>query len=335
MAYTDEQVNLSLSFITSNGGYQTQHDPALTYEKIQKSLSLSPVTKNIYDNIVFGPAVLRKSHNEGNLDYDDYMFFIVESKVQPGCYKVAIRSTTSDLNAFEDIDVLQTSPWNTIDSVAPDDARISHGMMLATTDIIGMTSNNLPAEGKTLAGFFKDILESSAEPITITVCGHSMAGTLVPLIGLYLITELNSDRATVNVFSAAGTTAGNAAYAVYAKERLNSRLTRLANDKDVVTKAFSKQGLIELATLYEPDIVESIVFKSLAYLAAEFLGVYEYTHTASPQAFDTPINPAFPTYATQYPYQHGTAYLEHFNLKMVVLDEAPQTDEDIVIVSTH
>ncbi|NER04199.1 MAG: hypothetical protein F6K17_17060, partial [Okeania sp. SIO3C4] len=99
------------------------------------------------------------------------------------------------------------------------------------------------------------------------VAGHSLGGTISPLLGLSLYdcqSEWDKDnKATIKVVSVAGMSPGNEAFAEYYQSKLGDRTERIWCDKDIVPYMSTVNGLSTIPTLYAPKISNNILVSAL------------------------------------------------------------------------
>jgi hypothetical protein len=197
---------------------------------------------------------------------------------------------TNPFSAFawlaEDFDVDQTRAWGY--GEAPEDAATSKATLTGLRVLQGMVPPaGIPGENNTLAKFLQAHIEQEAEPVAITVSGHSLGGALSPTLALWLLdTQTEWDpytRATISVYASAGPTPGNDAFASYIYDRLGESLHRIFNPLDVVTHAWDVADLAELKALYTPAIPrEALWDQAVDFLIARTNGI-SYQHF-DPQA---------------------------------------------------
>ncbi|NER02192.1 MAG: hypothetical protein F6K17_05865, partial [Okeania sp. SIO3C4] len=120
-------------------------------------------------------------------------------------------------------------PWNSKkDAASTDEPAISSG--LSTAVEVHMTRMQ-DAEGNFIVDILRGIVSNATKPVEITVAGHSLGGTISPLLGLSLFdcqSEWDSNnKATIKVVSVAGMSPGNEAFAEYYQSKLGDRTERI------------------------------------------------------------------------------------------------------------
>ena len=186
----------------------------------------------------------------------------------------------------------------------------------------------MKANGQPLLDFLQDYLTMQTEPLSVTVTGHSLGGALAPAMAVYLAdTQATWDpanHAEVSVMPIAGPTAGNLDFAVYGGEKLNGRIERIWNEKDVIPHAWDKTQMAKLPDLYMPTIKANWLVRFVIFLTRQVANRANYAHL-KPDMLPLPghvvptsqaikmlkpsfINKFLPHYLVQLAYQHLEAY---------------------------
>jgi hypothetical protein len=176
--------------------------------------------------------------------------------------------------------------------------------------------------GDTLLAFLDREVERGA---TVAVTGHSKGGALAIAAALWLAKSwAPTKNATVECFSFAGPTAGDAEFVQLYDAALGSRTRCIVNSRDIVPMAWVVAGLGDIGVLY-PFFKMPVDFVSLC---VEDLG---YTHVGGQRiAFARPEGTPR-SLVQEIVYQHMDAYLEEagFSPKWTVdnlfLDPRPPT----------
>ncbi|MEL6343536.1 MAG: hypothetical protein AAFV53_10405 [Myxococcota bacterium] len=166
---------------------------------------------------------------------------------------------------------------------------------------------------------------TSQGPLRITVTGHSLGGALSPVIALWLEdTRAVWDpghAAEVQCRAFAGPTPGNREFARVITERMGTNLFRIANDKDVVPRAWNIDALAEIKALYAPSLPRSTTWDRIVGLTIYNAVGTDFQQIALPAqttilpgVIDPGIKHLFPLnfarYVAQATYQHTAAYFD-------------------------
>lgn len=298
--------------------------------KIQLALDGFNLLSGTDYQVVWGPAVF--SFNFGGLlpTFSDNNLFVVQSKSNPTQYVVATAGTDmvsiADW-ALEDFWVTVTIPWQY--GMAMNDPRISIASFLGLTICQNLVPcMGLPGEGLTLKAFLKAQVAASGSPITITTTGHSLGGSLSPLMGLWLRDTQGTEnvpereqwdpdwKATLIVYSFAGATSGDANWADHFDSQFDTaHAFRVWNYLDVVTHAFNVVQIAQTPTLYSTTPNPTIV--KIAKSAIASVKGLDYRHWQP----DTPpiqakVVPFLKEYFLQAAYQHIVAYFTGLGMPM-------------------
>ena len=212
----------SLSYVKPDGSSQKQASI------IQKALANPQLPTQNQWQLAWGPETV-----DGNLSYvatgsDNKLAYVIRGTV------------LAAWNIIEDISVLSLDklPWH-----APEfpDAKISSGAIDGWEDLTKHGHNGWDA-------YLKDHLASGSE---LFVIGHSLGGMLASVMGAYFFSQAAQAKlnATVQLYTFAGQTAGNQAFADQVSQKLGGA-GRYFNDLDVVPKAFNHDDLASVRKLY-------------------------------------------------------------------------------------
>ena len=274
--------------------------------------------------VVWGPAIFQ-AHKS---DVADNTMFIARCLDEPKLViSIAGTNPYSWFNwLIEDLPVRRKEAWPTFDGGPPQlEPKISQG-----------TGNGLrvlqrmKVDGKTVVDFLQSYLTTQTEPLEIIVTGHSLGGALSPAMAVYLADTQSiwdsEGRAKVALMPIAGPTPGNVDFATYGEKKLNGRIERIWNQKDIVPHAWDKELMKELRTLYEPTIKPSWLTRFVIFLTRRAANRSDYGHL-QPDAVPLPgevvptseaiqmLPPSFfnrflPKYMVQMGYQHLEAYYQ-------------------------
>jgi hypothetical protein len=158
-----------------------------------------------------------------------------------------------------------------------------------------------PGTGTTIIDFLTDQLKELGEKVEIVVTGHSLGGTLSPVLALALYEKKSTwdpnNRATLKVYPFAGATPGNFYFAEYYRQRLGENTTRVWNSLDIVPHAWSATKLSQIAKLYEPHIPSNPLIEKFVNLATliSAAGFYHHIKWLTPPlqgTFRPPVQPS-------------------------------------------
>ena len=225
---------------------------------------------------------------------------------------------------WQDFSVRQKTAWPTYQgSQSGFKPKISRGTANGLRVLQAMRS-----EGQTLVEFLQAYVAAKVQSLPITVTGHSLGGALAPATAVYLAdtqpTWDAANRAVVSVMPIAGPTPGNLDFAVYGEGKLNGRIQRIWNAKDIIPHAWDKAQMAELATLYAPAIKPTLLTRIVIKLAQWIANRADYAHL-QPGASPLPgtvvpneqiiavlppslLNKLLPHFMLQMGYQHLEAY---------------------------
>ena len=328
--YSDIALNLCLCAITAAGVGDTQNDPEYVYDKVQRSLQLSPATRDKF-KLVWGPAVLRID-DDGDVR-DDYMLYMVQNVEDEADLRLAVRYTLSSKNSQEDFLFAPTVAWQRYGADVAEDVKINLGMGMVMDDIRDIKSNNAPGKDKTIIDFVREHQNSHGlDSVTLTVCGHSFGGIVAPVLGLYIKEQLKADDIQVKIHAGGATTVGNESFANYINEVFGADYTRLVNENDITGLLWDPKEMQRFITIYLPDYpldeLFAQIFESLRLLI-------QITNLGGTQAgnvvsFKQPLNSAMQSFTEQAQYQHSTGFFDYYNIKQRK-ESDPDNGEDVVL----
>jgi hypothetical protein len=142
------------------------------------------------------------------------------------------------------------------------------------------------ADEQSLLGFLTH--EPSSQAIHVTVSGHSLGGALAPVLALWLENNRGSwdgsGKSTLTVYTFAGTTPGNKAYADYLNSLfIGDSLVVINNTLDIVPHAWNLNTMDEIPHLYGSDIPLCGVLADLYYTYLRPRAGLEYTRLGKPE----------------------------------------------------
>tara|TARA_Y100000782_G_scaffold115520_1_gene159438 strand:- start:3127 stop:4419 length:1293 start_codon:yes stop_codon:yes gene_type:complete len=243
--------------------------------------------------VAWGPMIYSKDYNPIDKDKKivvDNLMYVAKGRY-PGAtedmYVIAI-SGTNPLSVYgwftEDFNVNQVVPWSgDIFSAQPSpvatcstsstDGCISIGTYIGLDVLLNKMPQTGGQEGDSLVKW----LQANAGSITeLAVAGHSLAGTLTPVLGLWLIENRTSwntgTQIPVSAYPTAGATPGNntfATYAVTAYANQGGELAGYYNLNDMVPHGWQKSMLEEVPTLYTSSDMGGIKESSYIDVTAE------------------------------------------------------------------
>lgn len=197
---------------------------------------------------------------------DNFMFMATDGS---GQYVVAIRGTYP--NPFSEAywhDGSQDSPFgDMVNWPGATGAKISAGTNTGFTNLVQLTEES----GKTLLDKLAELPTSA----TVTVTGHSLGGTLTPVLALHISTSCNI---RVNATSYAGLTPGNEDFAALfgSGTALEGKIRRVYNTLDSVSYGWDRVWATH--DFYQPapeggSVVSALLLATEARLK---LGGYDY-----------------------------------------------------------
>jgi len=319
MPYTQPQTVFLLSMLSNLA--ITQKGPVDQIEqylaaRIDAHLQMSQPDIGVWTR-VWGPAVFQAPGSS----VADNVMYVARSTTNPPQFVVALAGTNYN-SVFdiliEDFFVGRQVPWSY--GHPPPGASVSFGAFTGVTILQFLAPGpGLPGANQKVHEFLASV---AAQPIQVTVTGHSLGGALAPALALWLLdTQATWDprtQATIGCEPTAGPTAGNAAFAGYYDQRLGANTTRLFNSLDIVPHAWNESDLPALPALYNPAIPPDLLIGALTATAEASVSGKGYTQIEGATApLDGTINPAiidprrfaFENYLVQAGYQHIDAYM--------------------------
>ena len=201
----------------------------------------------------------------------------------------------------------------------------------AQMTLLAALEQDAAARGHTTAGVgLLEFLSAAARSLTsleVMVTGHSKGGALASAAAVWLADTQGSSgvpeperwdpqrKATVHCYSFAGPTAGNAGFAAHAAAALGRRYHRIANQLDLVPRAWAAPSLLDALDLYRPAVDDPPGLGELAALIAERVDGLAYQHvTGQERVFRGRLAADARTYPEQLVHQHLEAYIEELGL---------------------
>ncbi len=238
----------------------------------------------------WGPVVYQFPGGDGKpaSNVADNLMYVAKTATATGVRYVVAIAYTNPISWFdwlvEDLSVSQMAPW----PGAPG-AMISAGANTGLGILQGMTSH-----GQSLTAFLQEAVQGAGAAVDVVTCGHSLGGTLSPLLALSLAQQQGqpsgwdqSRRAVVSAVPSAGFSPGNLAFANYYESVLGLRTTRLWNRIDMVPSSYNPDSVRHIPYLYYPYIVPNALVRlncelSLAMAAASGQTYYQYNRNTPP-----------------------------------------------------
>ncbi len=212
-------------------------------------------------------------------------FAFMAKDAQSGTRVIAIRGTYPDplSSAYWD-DARQDSPFgDMVDWPGATGAKIAGGTSEGFQNLLTLTDGN----GRTL----EQAVAALPVDAPLVVTGHSLGGTLTPVIALWLA-ETFPGR-PIEATSYAGLTPGNGAFAALfgAGTALDGKVRRVYNTLDTVPYGWDK--VFATHEFYEPapkggPVVEALLLATIARLDA---GGYDYAAVGSPVPLQGQVRP--------------------------------------------
>lgn len=323
MSYTNEQLMLVFSYIAYYGiGLETSN-PQIA-NKISSDIDLALKTWTpVKDqwSLVWGPGLFAFKGDR----FDDNLMYVVQSKLEPSKYVIAIRGTNPvSLRDWliEDFDVTPMHSWPYGQPPKSLEPKIAKGTYIGLTRLHNMRADHgVPGDGKTLLAFLQSVHEADDKqtPLNITVTGHSLGGALAPTLALWLENIRGKDlpeNINISTVAFAGPSAGNKDFARFSDACLGDACVRIANSLDVVPYAWSTSTLRKLFTLYKPHFlfpgpVLAGMFSVM--LLQSLRGNYQQIKPATP-SIEGQYKHLLYNYFAQALYQHVIGYPEIMDL---------------------
>jgi hypothetical protein len=283
--------------------------------------------------LAWGPVVYQAPYS----DVADNVVYVVQNTKAPNDYTVGIAGTNFASPwdwLIEDGLVGTTVAWS---EGRPSAGRIALGTSIGLQIVKSLESvPSIPAgsqQALTLEEYFEQQLGDSSGNIYVT--GHSLGGALSPVTGLWLNDHKSSwPNATVNVYTFAGPTPGDAAFASYYDGKLGSNTTRVWNQLDVVPHAWAQQAPPELSQI--PGLYQGLPPKGQVTATKDIKDIIGYLEHISRKTDYTPVdqtaegfsNPNdyadvsqcttdLAKFLVQAVYQHINAYSNHYHFPPV------------------
>jgi hypothetical protein len=326
MALTSVQKMLSLAFLADLDAGEIKGSvcdyAAKVAPKIKLGLDLVNLLGETDYEIVWGPAVF--TFNFGGIipTFSDNLLYVVHDRAHPDQYVIATSGTDNFSIAdwvLEDFWTGNTVPWPY--GAVPSQPRISVssllGLMILQTIV---PCPDLPGQGTTLGAFVTSTVAAEASPITITTTGHSLGGSLSPLMALWLRDTQGTDNVaprdqwdpnattTLIAYSYAGATSGDANWAQHFDDRFDAEHAfRCWNMYDIVPYVWDVKDIAKIPTLYgtpaDPSI-QKIADNAIA--AVQGLD-YRQFHADTPPLPNAMLIPT-KSFWLQVAYQHIIGY---------------------------
>lgn len=336
-----EKINASMAFLTYvKETIGTQPNAIFDVAKaINAALPTYPNLENDWQ-IVWGPALF---HSEYCANKQANLTFVAQSRSNPASYIVATRGTNAD-NTWEwlaeDFDA-KLIPWITPKAITPTPyicratttgLRIILETVPATHPPAGY--DPLPQAGYSLTEFLSN-LTSAQKPIELCFTGHSLGGALAPTLALwfkqaqgkhispkndfYTIPQWDENSvAKISCVAFAGASVGDRGFNRYFQGQLGDNYVRIYNSNDPVPHGFAELYLV--SALYGKQIKMTAAQQAgleilggvVEFTQNEVHAVYE--NLPYTKSFLCPVDSMMLEYATQFHYQHVTAYQKEFHL---------------------
>ncbi|WP_439585760.1 lipase family protein [Dyadobacter bucti] len=260
-APTDTHKRIALLAMLADINYDVV--AASEQELSQNTLKLNDALQNNADvkafvgndwEVVWGPAIsnsIKKSTTSAVDSFvtDNTMYVArgTDLTTNKQIYVVAIAGTNavSRKGALsEDINVVHEKDWGVTNS-----GKISAGSAVGLNILNTMTD---PATGKTILQFLGTLKDNG--PTDIAFTGHSLGGSLSPLMSLKFIEwkqQMGYSNFDVSVYPIAGPTPGNKEFAVYALQKFGANYYSVINANDIVPHAWQKDMFAQIPSLYK------------------------------------------------------------------------------------
>lgn len=261
--FENRQIALSLAYLTYCGDQITTANPDkeirdLIWTGMQQipvlctDIFITPPVPNWFPS--WGPV----AYTTPGALYQDSLMYLVQNKLNPSQYVVAIRGTNhvSDLDwLMDDFDVLQQMPW-------PPGSTIQNatGMISESTSIALQVLLNMSDGSQTLLQYLNSVTSSA---IDLWVTGHSLGGCLASAFGLYLTENVGtwdqSGASTVSCATFAAPTAGNGDFASLVENAFsNTVFDRVQCSYDIVPLAWVAANIVTIASNSEDSNTSNI-----------------------------------------------------------------------------
>ena len=315
---------------------------------ITNELKQAPITTTLD----WGPAVFQAT-DLGSKVADNTMFVAHFDMFLPGQgfptgdnYFVAIAGTNyKSLWGWlvEDFGVWDTTPW---EDGNPSAGKISTGSFLGRDILLGLPSST--TNPQTLVQYLKSAIGPSKKA-TVFVTGHSLGGTLAPLVALALEEtkdQWGGPKATVQCYPFAGPTPGDQTFVDYYNSK-GIKTWRTWNRYDVAPHVWDEAQMAKIANLYggfptKGRVKKGWAIETVVQFFEDLAAGKNYKHlgTSKPFSNDPKNNPKayadvdqpactsnLEKFALQAIYQHTYAYILYFAPKK--LPAKPITCKDL------
>ncbi len=250
-------INLSEMF----PGVSSDAATANTSQLINDILSSAEISSFIGNwNAVWGPYVVVSDILNTENQPLNSLYIACNKDITPGfnTYLVGIAGTDGpslDTWIFEDFDVAFTNALpNTPDAPngAPATSRIANGTGNALNDLLSMGVDQ--PGGSALAYLKNNVMPGDV----IYVCGHSLGGTLTPVISTYVYAQLPNNK--IYSMPIASSATANPDFVNYynsifqAGPNPGNESIPFWNENDVAPNCFDDSTLVNLVNIFGPDI---------------------------------------------------------------------------------
>ncbi|MGS0626475.1 MULTISPECIES: lipase family protein [Photorhabdus] len=331
----DQKLNLALSLIINSGETDKPDKKSTIKTDIYTSLNNSKATAGKF-SICWGPAIFQADKKSHDKRYD-HVLMIVKNCNDSSDYRLVIRGTWSNINAFdEDLNVLETVDWLKWDPKAPNNAKISKGTDKALNYILSQTKDDC---GELITDAIDKIAQQKGIQ-NITVTGHSLGGVMASTLSLYLKRYyINNKNIRIHACTFAGPTAGNDIFASYSdsffkgtldSDSYKSNFLRIHNINDIVPLAWAKNDLKTIEKLY-PNLAVIIGVKFYIHKTRHI----HYTQLSPELSFSKKLDKSL-NIPESIMDQHIKAYPHCYNMsyKEIKDNSKVPTDCDIVVVDS-
>lgn len=181
------------------------------------------------------------------------------------------------------------------------------------------------ATGDDLETFFREQVQNTNAEVEITLAGHSLGGTLSPVVALWLsdIHDAWGGNVTIKCVPSAGLTAGNPDFAQYFDSQLGHNTTRIYNNLDITP--YSWHDIDYLVDIYDGSDYElppgrKVAVKGLVAQMRDGNDYSQITQSQPPlqgeiQELTDPPEDDVLRYLAQTGYQHIKAYFDLLGLE--------------------
>ncbi|NEP13753.1 MAG: hypothetical protein F6K14_26835 [Symploca sp. SIO2C1] len=214
--------------------------------------------------VVWGPVVYQYDGEIIDSKVADSVMYMAkyQDSDESDAYVIAIAGTNPKSwygMIVQDLWVNQTKLWNKGKPWEADFGDQASGMQVSAGISRGLQILwEMQSQEKLLIDYLKELTSSATKPILVTICGHSLGGSLSPSLALSLIDQRSEwdaqSNTTVSVLPSAGFSPGNEEFAEYYEEQLCQVTDRIWNELDTVPHLYQQDMLEQIPTLYEPHI---------------------------------------------------------------------------------